>query len=248
MGRRISPNSSHLNRYGLPPFKSLVEFRRFIQGDRDSTQIDHGDVLNLGTSDFTFAVSFATESFTGVHQLLTKKGSGSPLLAGIQLFLEDNDTTVHISDTVSQVVASGTQNFDYSLADRVVVVGQRGGDTLSVYDMKETNPLTLIASTSGVDTHNVDSLDPLRAFTNGNNINFAGVAMERYAIWDTAASLNDIEALMNEPDPAEVVPSNFTGLQLYIPVNEGSGTVVNDLTSNNFDGTVSGSFDWTGNI
>ncbi|MEM1093926.1 MAG: LamG-like jellyroll fold domain-containing protein [Bacteroidota bacterium] len=63
--------------------------------------------------------------------------------------------------------------------------------------------------------------------------------IDDFRIWSTARSATDIRNKRTFK-----LTGSESGLELYYPLDEGSGTTANDATSNNNDGTILGDLDW----
>jgi len=87
---------------------------------------------------------------------------------------------------------------------------------------------------SGTSAVMTDTGTPTFVGSWGSSIRFFQGRMDEMRLWNRAISQSEILAKMCQ----SLVPSNETGFQAYWKFNEGSGTQVNDMTANAYNGTV----------
>ena len=182
---------------------------------------------NLATSnDFTVEISFKISQRVGDWVRIIGKGSSGARNYGLWT---RNDGRA-LFQCYGSGGASVSPEYYFSLGTWYHFAGVKEGNIFKMYIDG-----VLIGTATGNSSGTLDtSSDPITIGYAGFHGYFKGSAKEA-RFWSTARNQNQIESSING-----LSNYNSVGLVGYWPMNEGSGTLINDVSSSNYNGTLNG--------
>jgi hypothetical protein len=169
---------------------------------------------------------------------------GSTVISNGQYLLGANNTFVNAWSNYATSTFPLTLNEWYNIVYVRPSASSDGSGSLLLYINGELNKSGNTSSASGIQTY---ANLKLGSDAGGEN---SSVYMDEVALWDTPLSANAIKDIYNEGSPANLMStvgnySQASDLIGYWRFSEGTGTTVNDLSGNSYDGTLSGSVSWS---
>jgi len=212
----------------------------------------YGDILDIGTSDWSFQVWFNAPPTTTRGGIIGKSVYGSVVGRWGAHFAESNPgvlrVLVQFTPTASLIIdpvptAAGTWN-DGNWHQITVTLDRDG--LLTIYMDGAYNTSTSIATYNGI---NLNSAGHFWIGAYGNstgtapqlatpNMLFAG-SVDEARVWNKALSAAEVAANYNVE-----IPSPQTNLVGYWQMNEDTGNLIYDLSGNNYTGTLYGGITW----
>ena len=169
---------------------------------------------------------------------------GSTVISNGQYLLGANSTFVNAWSSYATSTFPLTLNEWYNIVYVRPSASSDGGGSLLLYINGELNKSGSTSGASGIQTY---ANLKLGSDAVGEN---SSVYMDEVALWDAPLSANAIKDIYNEGSPANLMStvgnySQASDLIGYWRFSEGTGTTVNDLSGNSYDGTLSGSVVWS---
>jgi hypothetical protein len=169
---------------------------------------------------------------------------GSTIISGGQYLLGANSTFVNAWSNYATSTFPLTLNEWYNIVYVRPSASSDGGGSLLLYINGELNKSGSTSGASGIQTY---ANLKLGSDAGGEN---SSVYMDEVALWDAPLSANAIKDIYNEGSPANLMStvgnySQASDLIGYWRFSEGTGTTVNDLSGNSYDGTLNGSVAWS---
>lgn len=189
----------------------------------DRVSIPNDPSLNFGTNDFSFELWMKIDpgaTFSGNYQLLCKKTDGVELYE-VQVNSSRN-VSCHFGYPPTFVLS--TTLVDKDVWYHLAVVRQSGVGKLYVNGVQEGT----VAS-----TQSITGASNVFLGMDATGVEFLPGVIDEVRIWNTARTQTEIKDNM-----CKKLQGNEAGLVGYWNMNEGSGSTITDLTSNNNDGTL----------
>jgi len=192
--------------------------------------IDLGDIMDIGSEDLTVEVWFKTSASGKFMSLVNKRRSGFAE-AGYRIVIrgEDNRIQVELNDGNGTIAARGQAHNDGRWHHAVAVFDR--DDKLKLYVDGELETQTDISRKKG----NIDTDCPLTLGSQEYGSMFFEGCLSSIRIYNRALSESEIR--LNFADPDNPVTK---GLVIWLPLDEGTGSVVHDMSINKNDGLIYG--------
>jgi len=219
--RRI-PHSLGFSRYCLKFDPALSQY------------VDLGDVLDMGTVDFVLEAWFKTTS-TGTWRSMIRKRRTGPN-PGYELGIANNDQIYAFAHDGSNtaMVYDGVGGFNDGKWHHVIAVFDRD-DVISLYLDGELMNTASMATVGNLDNDEILSVGSER----GVDCFWDGCIDEVRIYRGRTMTLSEVRHnLLNYHNPVR------DGLVLWLPMEEGEGTTVHDVSGHGNDGTIHGAT-WT---
>ena len=178
--------------------------------------------INMGTSDFTISVRFKTDVISARQQILQQTGTNANRVIAIN---SDGVIASQLGSVSSESGFTASINTWY----HVVLVHDNSANTLKWYvdgTAKNTNTSVAIDSNTGLFKLGTNS---------GSNDKWFNGQMDELRIWSVALSEAQIPG---DSGTDSILVGSESNLVAYYRFDDASGTTLNDLTSNNNDGTL----------
>jgi len=202
------------------PFEEGTGTAVYDQFDGDNDYVTFGEILDMGTNDWTLSAWFKT-STTGVQQGIISKRTSGATEQGYRVFIGSDDKVkaelndgTHSTFSVLQTSSAGT--FQDGQWHHVAVTFDRNG-YMKLYIDGNSEDQTDISATDGYD---IDTTRPLLVGASGNGtvFNFDGV-IDEARIFNRVLSSTEIQDLYEGKDVGG-------GRVLCLRLDEGEGSTV----------------------
>lgn len=235
-----------------PPEKHYQPgFEPYFIGDGVDNQISFTNVLNRGTINFTMGCAFRTTVGSQGAGLYIKKEGVLASQAGYGLSLG-------AGGTIRLDLSDGTNGFNINLVPpggydagvRIAVIGRviQTNNIAHLYWNIDGAGWVEAGTVDITGLGNIDNTNNLYIGRRGSGAFFNG-EVERVAQIFGADNSN-LAAMQNALDERYAEDVDASGFSHYVPLTENFGTAANDLSPNNFHGTITGDDDpdtfWSG--
>jgi len=219
-------------------FESLYS----IELDGTGDYIDIGNVLNLGTADFTISLWAKADDLTNMRFISKYENDNNQVViktqAADKLFVKINDGgTAVINFTAGTAFGSGLRNTWI----HICLTADRDGNGVAYVNG---------ATTLGKAAFDISSNSSVNLTNTGNwrlgrhGSGYMTGKLDEVAIWNVALDSDAVAAIYNSGSPIDLRYDsgnydNSDALQGYWKLNDSSGTIATDSAGSN-DGTLSG--------
>ena len=226
-------------------YASSIEQQYSLSLDGTGDYLNIGNVLNLGTADFSISLWFKVADMTNQYLMGKKEDTDNQILiianAADKIYVQvENDVSGAARNLLSMTGAGAMTALQNTWVHCCITCDRDGQSGIYINGTTGTYGKALVSTTNGSDNQ-----DNSGSWTIGKvDTSHTTGKIDEVAIWNVALDADAVTAIYNSGIPFDLGfdrgdYDNSSALQGYWRMNDGSGTTVVDSAGSN-NGTLAG--------